>query len=325
MNETRIAPKVGERAVAMGILASMFFSVTYVVNNLMSNAGGSWLWSASLRFLIMFPILLILVLIRGSLKKTLAVIRRAPLPWLLWSTVGFGLFYAPLTFASAYGPSWLVASTFQFTMFAGALLTPLFWVTADTPEGPVRRRGKIPVRLFPAFAVILLGVFLLQMEHMQKTDPAAIFLFSLPVLVSAFAYPLGNRKMMELCGDELSVVERVFGMTLCSLPFFLLLALAGGITAGLPSGAQVLQSTVVAVFSGILATVIFFYATQKVRHYPHWLALVESAQCGEIAFTLFSGVLLLHNPLPGPAGIVGLLLVVGGMAANSIMSARMQS
>ena len=65
-----------------------------------------------------------MVLLRGTMGRTMAVIRKAPGKWLLWSTVAFGIFYAPFAFAAAYGPSWLVSGTYQFTMFAGALLTP---------------------------------------------------------------------------------------------------------------------------------------------------------------------------------------------------------
>ncbi len=43
--------------------------------------------------------------------------KKQPTEWLLWSVVGFGLFYAPLSFSGAYGPGWLVASTWQMTLF----------------------------------------------------------------------------------------------------------------------------------------------------------------------------------------------------------------
>lgn len=312
----------GTRALILGLISSLFFSATFVLNNLMANAGGSWLWTASLRFFFSLPMLLVLVLARGTLGKTLAVIRRAPGKWLLWSTVAFGVFYTPFAFAAAYGPSWLVSGTYQFTMFAGALLTPLFWVTRQTPDGPVLERGKIPLGLFPAFGVILVGVFLLQVEHAQKTSLSSILLFSLPVLVSAFAYPLGNRKMMELAGDELGVAERVFGMNLCVIPFCLMLALFGGITAGAPSSGQLMQSLAVAFFPGFCATLLFFHATQLVRNQPHWLALTESTQCLELPFCLVAGVLLLGNPMPGVLGGVGLVLIAGGMVFNSVLQAR---
>ena len=60
----------------------------------------------------------------GKLKATLSIYENNPKEWLVWSIVGFGLFYAPLSFAGAFGPGWLVASTWQITIVAGILLTP---------------------------------------------------------------------------------------------------------------------------------------------------------------------------------------------------------
>ncbi len=39
------------RAIVLGILSSLFFSVTFVVNKSLSNAGDSWQWSSSLRYM----------------------------------------------------------------------------------------------------------------------------------------------------------------------------------------------------------------------------------------------------------------------------------
>lgn len=305
--------KTDRRALLLGLVSSVLFSVTYVVNNAMAQSGGHWMWGACLRFLLMLPALLALAPFCGGLGPVLRELRVAPGRWLLWSVVGFGLFYAPLTFASAYGPSWLVAGTFQFTILAGALMTPLLTRTADGG------RGKIPVRLFPAFGVILLGVFALQWENARDSGGLRALVFVVPVLVSAFAYPLGNRKTMALCGGRLGTVQRVLAMTLGSLPLWILMAGAACLTAGPPSGAQVLQSAIVAFFSGLLATLVFFSATRMVRAKPQALALVESTQCGEVAFSLLGGVWLLGNPLPGLLGWVGLGLIVGGMLYNSLL------
>ncbi|HLS59711.1 MAG TPA: multidrug resistance efflux transporter family protein, partial [Virgibacillus sp.] len=38
------------RAILIGIIAALFFSVTFILNRSMELAGGSWAWSASLRF-----------------------------------------------------------------------------------------------------------------------------------------------------------------------------------------------------------------------------------------------------------------------------------
>lgn len=43
------------KEIALGILASLFFAVTFILNHAMEMQGGSWLWSASLRFFFMLP------------------------------------------------------------------------------------------------------------------------------------------------------------------------------------------------------------------------------------------------------------------------------
>lgn len=298
------------KALFLGVLSSLFFSFTYLINNSMAQSGGDWLWSTSLRFLLMLPALAVLTALRGGWEPILAEVRKSPGRWLIWSTVGFGVFYAPLSFASAYGPSWMVAGTFQFTILAGALETPLF----RDADG---RRQRIPARLFPAFLVMIAGVFLLQMEHMGQGSVQSALRFALPVLLSAFAYPLGNRKTMELCGGRLTTLQRVFAMTLCSLPLWLLLAGAALARGGPPPASQTLQCLIVALFSGLIATLIFFHATQLVRHQPQRLALVESCQCGEVLFSLLGGILFLRDPWPGPAGWLGLILIVSGMLVNA--------
>ncbi|MGR5997437.1 multidrug resistance efflux transporter family protein [Bacillus cereus] len=60
--------------------------------------GGSWIWSASLRYYFMVPMLLLIVMYRGNLKQLFQYMKNNPKEWLVWSIVGFGLFYAPLSF-----------------------------------------------------------------------------------------------------------------------------------------------------------------------------------------------------------------------------------
>src|SRR5690625_6730692 len=86
------------RAILIGIIAALFFSVTFILNRSMELAGGSWAWSASLRFIFMLPLLLIIVGFQRNVKPVLAHIAKQLVPWLLWTTIGFGLFIAPLTF-----------------------------------------------------------------------------------------------------------------------------------------------------------------------------------------------------------------------------------
>lgn len=80
------------------------------------------MWSAALRFFFMLPPLLFLVFLRGNLGMLWIEIKKHPKEWIVWSTVGFGLFYTPFCFAQSYGPGWLIAGTWQITIISGSFL-----------------------------------------------------------------------------------------------------------------------------------------------------------------------------------------------------------
>ena len=296
-----------KKGILLGLLASFFFAFTFLLNRSMHLSGGSWVFSASLRYLFTFPLFALLVWRTGGFSRVHSAIRSSPLRWLLWSTVGFGLFYAPICFAADHGESWLIAASWQITIVMGLLLSPLF-------------QKKIALKNLAASGVILVGVFLLQIKNIVSLDLSSLWGTLLPILIAAVSYPLGNRKMMALCPPELSTLQRVYGMTLMSLPFWLLLALYGLLTEGLPSASQTLQSLGVAVLSGVIATLLFFRATDLVKHSQRQLAVVESTQSFEVLFTLLGGVLLLHDTAPDSFGWAGVGLIVGGMVLSSLAS-----
>ena len=293
------------RALWYGILGALFFAFTFIFNRSMNLSGGSWMWSASLRYLFSLPMLAVLVWRKGELVGVLSAIKKAPLTWLVWSTVGFGLFYGPLSLASIYGESWFVAATWQITILAGLLLTPLFG-------------QRVPLLMT---LVILLGIILIQIPYFGSGLGSGVVRASLLILLAAFAYPLGNRKMMVHCKqDQLSTTQRVLGMTLMSTPFWLLLSVFAVADAGLPSGGQILQSLIVAVFSGVVATLLFFEATNLVKHNHKQLAVVEATQAGEVLFTLLGGCLFLGDSLPSLLGFFGIAIVTIGIIGNSLLT-----
>lgn len=312
------------KGIILGIIASLFFASTFVLNRAMDLGGGSWVWSAVLRYLFMLPILLIIVLIRGNLRGLILDMKHRPWPWLLWSTVGFGLFYAPVCFAGAYGPSWLVASTWQVTIIAGSLLVPFFYEEVETAGGVKRVRGKIPVRGLLISGFILLGVMLIQIEQANHTSVRELLLGVVPVLIGAFAYPLGNRKMMEICGRSLDTFQRVLGMTVASMPFWIAMAIYGLNKDGIPGQAQVFQSVIVAVCSGVIATVLFFRATDLTKGDVHKLAAVEATQSGEVIFALLGELIILKGSVPALLSFGGMVLVVLGMVLHSFASHRIE-
>ena len=289
-------------AIGIGIIASLFFASTFILNRAMDLSGGHWIWSAVLRYLFTIPFLTVIVAMRGNLRPVMNSLKAQPGTWLGWSTVGFGLFYAPLCFAAAYGPAWLVAGTWQITIIAGMLLEP----------------RKIPRRELITSLFILTGIIMIQIQPAATGEAGQLLAGFVPVLVTAFAYPLGNRKMMAVCRGRLDIFQRVLGMSLASLPFWFLLSIFVLATAGLPGTGQVAQSLLVAILSGIVATVLFFYATDLARNDARQLAAVEATQSGEVIFTILGETMLLGTPLPLGLSLIGSVVVVLGMIIHSI-------
>ncbi len=292
------------KALFYGISSALFFSLTFILNRSMHLEGGYWLWSAILRYAYMLPILLILLCKQNTLRPALKEVQVRPIPWILWSTVGFGLFYAPLTLAAAYGESWLIASTWQTTIVAGVLLSPLFG-------------QKIPFRTLGISCVIVLGVFVMQLKHLNINSDT-FFMTVIPILVAAFAYPLGNRKTMQFCSQNIHAMQRVFIMTLCSMPFWILCSVYALFQGELPNLEQNFLSFLVALSSGVIATYLFFAATQMVKSNAKHLAIIEATQAGEVIFTFLGGIILLQDALPTKVEFYGITLILLGMVLHSL-------
>ncbi|MBT2738891.1 multidrug resistance efflux transporter family protein [Bacillus sp. ISL-7] len=308
------------RPLILGILAAFFFAFTFILNRSMVQAGGSWIWSASLRYFFMVPFLFTIVMGRKNLKPLLVEMRKRPGGWFIWSTVGFGLFYGPICFSAAYAPGWLIAATWQVTIISGSLLAPLFYEMVMTEKGPIQKKGRIPFKGLGMSLVILLGIILMQLEQANHISITAIALGVLPVLIASFAYPLGNRKMMDICGGRLDVFQRVLGMTLASLPLWVVLSIYGLFTVGPPSKGQIVQSGLVAVTSGVIATILFFKATDLVRGNMQKLAAVEATQSIEVLFAVIGELLILNTVFPTELSWFGMVLVMVGMILHSFFS-----
>ena len=298
------------KEITLGVVSALFFAFTFILNHAMELEGGSWLWSSSLRYFFMLPFLFIIVAWRGGTKSLVHEMQRAPTKWFIWSFIGFVLFYAPLTFAAAYGPGWLVSGTWQFTIVAGVLLAPLF-LTANG------LRFSIPLTSLLISCFILIGIIFIQLPQANTSSLGTILLGSIPVIVAAFAYPLGNRKMMELTNGRIDSFQRILGMTLMSLPVWIVLAIIAVTTVGLPSSSQVMNSFLVAVSSGIIATTLFFIATERVAQHQGKLAAVEATQSTEVLFVIFGEMLLLNVSAPPLLAIIGSVIIIIGMLLHS--------
>lgn len=306
------------KSIIFGLFSSLFFSLSFILNRQMSINGGSWIWSSSLRFLFMLPIFIIIVFYRGGLTPLLLSIKSKFLEWLIWSTIGFGVFYSTLCFAANFGPGWLIASSWQITIVAGALMSPFFFKTVFKDNKKHLIRETIPKKNLIISLIILIGVFLLQIDQVSKIGFKDTTFGILFVLIGAFAYPLGNRKMMALCAGSLDVYQRILGMIICSLPFWILLILFEYFRNGAPEKNQIYSSLIVAISSGVIATILFFKGTELVKDDMKKLAIVEATQAGEVIFSLLGEIIFLGELLPSLYSSIGILIIISGLIIQSL-------
>ncbi|QDA57403.1 multidrug resistance efflux transporter family protein [Thermomonas aquatica] len=301
------APRRALLAVGISLLSALFFTATYVLNRAAAVEGGHWAWTAALRYLFVLPLLLPLMPWQGGVAPVAKAIRAAPGAWLLWSGIGFVLFYMLLSYAAASGPSWLVAASFQTTVVAGMLCAPLLYDDA---------RARIPRAALGVGVLIIAGVLLMQFGHAHGALDRKAWIALLCVVASAFAYPLGNRGLLlhlERRGIELNATQRVFGLSLASLPAWLALSAWAWLQAGPPSASQVGLALGVAISAGVVATILFFQATGMVRDNATALGAAEAMQAAEVLFAAMLGALFLGEAWPRGQALAGAALVVAGI------------
>ena len=296
----------------VGLLAALFFSSTFVLNRAMSLDGGHWVWSASLRYLWMALFLVAAPIAIGRGRLLLATLRLLRQHWPFWlvaGTVGFGIFYAGITFAASYAPGWVVATTWQTTLIASPIVLLAYG-------------RRVPRRSFFFTLLIFAGVVVVNLAQVHHTSWRDVLLGGLPVLVSAFAYPAGLQLLWEArAGGHTRIPHivdpvlddsfaRVLLLTLGALPFWLAVIVLNH--PPLPSSDQWASTAWVAILSGVVATSLFVYARHH-AHGPYELAAVDATQAGEVIFALLGEVLLLGGTLPGPAALAGVALTLLGL------------
>lgn len=300
------------RLLSLGVLSAAFFSSTFILNRAMSLQSGHWVWSASLRYGFMLVFLLLGLILTGraaTLQQLFRVFCRHWFFWTLAGTTGFGLFYSLICFSASYAPGWVIATTWQTTILASPLVLFFF--------------GKrVPPRALLFIGIIFAGILLVNLDLAQTASLKDLILGALPVLVAAIAYPLGNQMVWEaqkgghkrIPAIQDPVLENPFSriilLTLGSLPFWILLILVTAPPA--PSTGQWLNTALVALFSGVIATVLFLQARHLATN-SYEISAIDSTQSTEVVFSLLGEVVLLGGLLPGLFGVVGIILTVTGL------------
>ena len=301
------------RLMLTGLAAGLFFSSTFVLNRAMSLEGGHWYWSAALRYLYMTGLLGSgLAIIKGPvyLGQVVAEFRRNLLFWIVSGSIGFGCFYGLICFAADFAPGWVVATTWQLTIIATLVVLMCFG-------------GRFAKRIWLFAGVVFAGVFLVNVSSASSTDTVLLLKGALPVLGAAFCYPLGNQLVWEaqrgrcwLPRIDATLLDNSFTKVLLlsigSLPFWLLLYPCT--SAGLPSTGQLINTGLVALFSGVIATTLFLHARGRADNASK-LAAVDATQASEVLFALMGEIVFLHAALPTPTALIGIAITVFGLIA----------
>lgn len=297
--------------ILLGLCAALFFSSTFILNSKMSLEGGNWMWSALLRYGFMFALLAIWILLRHgqtTMIATLKVFWKYAFYWVIAGSIGFG-FYAPCCYAADHAPAWVVACTWQLT----TLMTPLILLLYGK---------RVPRKGIALILMIAVGAVLANLDRASTVDWNEILLGGLPILLGAIAYPLGNQAAKEMVDGTTRwlphiqdpVVRipsvQVFLMTLGSMPLWI--GLWAWMRPPAPSEGQLLQTFLVALFSGLIGTSIFYKARAEAKT-PSAVAAVDATQAGETIFTFAGEILFLGALMPGVMGITGLLLICVGL------------
>jgi drug/metabolite transporter (DMT)-like permease len=308
------------RLIVIGMLAAFFFSSTFVLNRAMSLEGGHWVWSASLRFGYMLVLLsACLFFTKGAkqLSEIKGVFLQHWLFWVLAGSIGFGVFYALICFSASYAAGWIVATTWQTTILA----TPVVLMVL----------GKlVPKKGVLLTGLIFAGIVLVNIEHAASATTKEVLFGVFPVLIAAFAYPIGNQMVWEARQGGNGIIPhishpvmedgfaRVLLLTLGSIPFWIVLVLVASPPP--PSPGQFINTAMVALFSGVIATTLFLHARHLCVH-PHEIAAVDATQSLEVVFSLIGEIFLLQGVFPGSIGVTGIALTIIGLAAYT----RLQS
>ena len=186
------------RLILLGLLAGAFFSTTFILNELMSTAGGHWFWSASLRYVFMWLILTAIIVMQhgfGRIRELATIFRQHWGFWCVTGSLGFGLFYTGICYAADHVSGWVVAATFMFTVVASLLVLLAFGQRFD--------KKFIAYALLVFIGVVLVnvseGLHAAEIADVNVISMADMLLYgALPALIAAFSYPIGNQLVWQV-------------------------------------------------------------------------------------------------------------------------------
>lgn len=294
----------------IALLASLFFTFTFVINRAISLDGGEWYWSATLRFIYTLLFLAIgFIAFKGFtyfktiLKEYIDYFKF----WTITGTIGFGFFYSLICYAADYSPAWVVATCFQISIIASLFVLAYFG-------------QKLSKKVWFTTFVIFLGITLVNLSHVDMDNLQALALGFIPLLISAFSYPVGNQLVWNEKNrrkdekENIAVMNnafaKVFLMTLGSFPLWIILYFVNDPAP--PTQAQYINVAVIALFSGIIATSLFLYARSHANT-SNKLIIIDATASVEVIFALFAEIIFLGLAFPNMLGLSGIMITILGL------------
>ncbi|MFT9163918.1 MAG: multidrug resistance efflux transporter family protein [Komagataeibacter saccharivorans] len=308
------------RVMMLGIAAGGLFSLTFILNRLMSMEGGHWAWSAALRYLDTAILLTAWLLVRRGpafVSRVFALYRARPIVWLLAGGSGYGVTYSCFCYAAAHTPAWMLSTTWQLTILASPIVMLAFG-------------ARVPLRGVVSLAVIAAGVMIVNATRVQDgASMGQVVAGILPVIVAAFTYPLGNQMLSHarhdrnLPGGDILAdpAVSVLLLTLGALPVFAAVVL--GSAPPPPTAGQILDTALVALVAGCGGMTLFIYA-RNMSSDPMRIAAVDATQASEMFFALAGDTLFLGAPLPGAMAWTGIAAVLCGLIAFTVQGQAKQ-
>lgn len=224
--------------------------------------------------------------------------------WTISGTLGFGVFYGLICFAADFSPAWIVATTWQITIIASLFVLSFF--------------GKrLPKKIWIYTILVFMGITLVNLSLVDINDLSALVLGFFPVLIAAFAYPIGNQMVWEekkrrIDGhQDLSVISNAFSkvylMTLGSFPLWIILYFFT--TPEMFTLNQVINVSIISLSSGVIGSSLFLYARSKAST-PSKLMLVDACASGEVIFALIGEIMFLGAVFPNYIGVIGIVVTI---------------
>lgn len=186
------------KLILLGLLAGAFFSSTFILNELMSAAGGHWFWSASMRYVFMLLMVTAIIAMQhgfGRIKELMTIFCQHWVFWCITGSIGFGIFYTGICYAADHVAGWVVAATFMFTVVTSLLVLVAFGQRFD--------------KKFIAYALLVfVGVVMVNVSEGMHAASALdanaapmkdmLLYGALPALIAAFSYPIGNQLVWQV-------------------------------------------------------------------------------------------------------------------------------